>query len=180
MKLLSMSLALFLGAVFATTTDAAPGGLKKDDESASLHRILNYDDIEAAETAELMCKILETFDNLGRKQNARDGFPGLDWSPLCDDFEPLDGFLCPTEVAVVAICSAKKPYENPAVKKNWCHPLFRMIEDSDSDRYGDCMKFCTKYVSAARGGCCAIDCTGVSDPPMQPTIDTVLDPNDGR
>jgi hypothetical protein len=55
MKLLSTSLALFLGAVLATITDAAPGGLKKNDESASLHRSLQLDDSEAAAAAECMC-----------------------------------------------------------------------------------------------------------------------------
>jgi hypothetical protein len=151
MKFLSMSLALFLGAALAATTDAAPAGLKKGGESASLHRFL-----EDIETAELMCKILETFDNLGRKQNARDGFPGLDWSPLCDDFQPLDEFLCPTEDAVAAICSAKNPDKNPAVQNNWCLPFFAFIDGDE--RRGDCIKFCTNYVSTARGGCCDIDC----------------------
>jgi hypothetical protein len=56
MKLISTSLALFLGAVLATTTDAAPVGLKKDGESASLHRSLQLDDSEAAAAAECMCK----------------------------------------------------------------------------------------------------------------------------
>jgi hypothetical protein len=43
-----------LGAVFATTTTDALRRLKKDDESGFLHRILNYDDIEASETANLV------------------------------------------------------------------------------------------------------------------------------
>jgi hypothetical protein len=152
MKLLSMPLALFLGVVLTTTTDAAPVGLKTDGESASFHRSLQVD----GETADLLCKILETFDNLGRKQNARDSFPGLDWSPLCDDFQPLDEFLCPTEDAVAAICSAKNPDKNPAVQQNWCLPFFGII--AGDERRGDCIKFCTNYVSTARGGCCDIDC----------------------
>jgi hypothetical protein len=152
MKLHSMSLGLFFGAVLTATTNAAPVGLQRHGELPSRHRSMEVD----GETAEFMCKILETFDNLGRKQNARDGFPGLDWSPLCDDFQPLDEFLCPTEDAVAAICSAKNPDKNPAVKKNWCLPFFEVI--TGDERRGDCVKFCTNYVSTDRGGCCDIDC----------------------
>jgi hypothetical protein len=158
MKLLSMSLALF----FSAGMDAAPVGLKKGVESASLHRSLGG--IET--TAELMCKILETFDNLGRKQNARDGFPGLDWSPLCDDFQPLDAFLCPTDDAVSLICSAKNPDKNPAVRENWCRPVFAFIDGDE--RRGDCIKFCTNYVSNARGGCCDIGCEISNDGTYDP------------
>jgi uncharacterized surface protein with fasciclin (FAS1) repeats len=163
MKLHFMSLALL-----AIATDAAPGGFKKDGESASLHRSLELDDSEAAVAAEDMCKSLETFDNMGRGENNDNIVAGLSWIPLCDDFEPLNDSLCPTENAVAAICSAEKPYENPAVRKNWCHPLFELIEDSD--RYDSCMTFCTNYVSAARGGCCDFRCAGTIEPPTQPTI----------
>ena len=150
MKLLSMSLALFFGAVLAITTDAAPGGLKKDGESSSVHRSL-----DAAADAEAMCTSLETFDGLGRGENNRPadaGFPGLDWSHCGGGNN-----LCPTEDAVAAICSAKEPLENPAVKKNWCIPSFAIIEDVG--RRTDCVKWCTNYVSVARGDCCNIDCT---------------------
>ena len=100
----------------------------------------------------LSCHILYSQNNL----RAKDGFPGLTWSPLCDEFDPLDDFLCPTEDAVGAICSANKPYENPAVLKNYCIPTFSILE---SDRGDECIMFCANYVSAARGGCCDIDCT---------------------
>jgi hypothetical protein len=52
MKVVSTSLALFLGAVLATTIAAAPGGLKKDGESASLHRSLQLDDSESSDASE--------------------------------------------------------------------------------------------------------------------------------
>jgi hypothetical protein len=77
---------------------------------------------------------------------------GLNWAPLCDDFDPLDDYLCPGEEEVADICLAKLPLENPAVRNNWCIPVFGAIEDLD--RRTDCIKFCTNYVSAARGDCC--------------------------
>jgi hypothetical protein len=125
MKLLSMSLAIFCDTALATTTDTAPGGLKKDGESASLHRSLSSDDSEANVTAKHMCKIFETFDNMGREENNDISIPGLSWSPLRDDFDPRDDFLCPTEDVVAAICSAQKLYENPAVQKSWCYTLLK-------------------------------------------------------
>jgi hypothetical protein len=142
MKPLSMSLALFLGAVMAITTDAA------------VHRTLDY-------AAEAMCNTLEMFDGLGRGENNKptaDGFPGLDWTH-CDGNNSPNEDLCPTEDAVTAICSAKNPLKNPAVKKNWCIPTFAIIDDDD--RRADCVKWCTNYVSAARGDCCdiSIDCS---------------------
>jgi hypothetical protein len=106
-----VSLALFLGAVLATTTDAYYIGLKKDGESVSLHRSLEVD----SETTELLRK----FDNLGRgENNFRDkhGFPD----------EPLEDFLCPT---VAAICSAKNPDLNPTIKKNRCISFLGTIEE---------------------------------------------------
>jgi hypothetical protein len=151
MKLLSMSLALFFGAVLAITTDAAPSGLKKDGESASVHRsLLPLPDLTAAE---VMCETLETFEGLGRGVNNIRNKDGLDWSH-CGGTEDL----CPTEDAVEAICLAKSPLLNPAVKKNWCIPTFASI--GDEDRRTDCVKWCTNYVSAARGDCCDIssDC----------------------
>jgi hypothetical protein len=179
MKLLSMSLALFLGTILVTT-DAAPRGLNKDDNSVSLGRFLmgmgnkdsggKTDDKTGAEDdktddcegldysffAESTCSMLESFENMGSDENRITVDGRQSWSQLCDDFEPINEFVCPTEDAVAAICSAKFPDENPAVQKNWCIPAFEMLEDEE--RRDDCIKFCTDYVSAARGGCCDIDC----------------------
>jgi uncharacterized surface protein with fasciclin (FAS1) repeats len=121
-----------------------------------------------AEFAELTCKILETFDNLGRDENNIRQRDGLVWSTLCDDFNPLDTLLCPFPENVEAICSEKKPYENPAAKEWWCTPLYGVIEDVD--RRNDCIKYCTNYVSEARGGCCNIDCgEEIPSPTIAPT-----------
>jgi hypothetical protein len=113
-------------------------------------------------SAEFTCNILETFDNLGpiEKNNIAGG--GLDWSPPCDAFELWDKYLCPQEEELKAIRSAKFPLKNPAVKKNWCIPIYGEMEDAE--RRDDCIKFCTNFVSAARGDCCGVEeCT--SAPP---------------
>jgi hypothetical protein len=100
----------------------------------------------------LTCNILETFDNLGRNGNGH----RPEWSALCDGHNPSAAPLCPFPDNVAGICSEKKPYENPAAKEWWCMPLYGVIEDVD--RRNDCIKYCTNYVSEARGGCCNIDC----------------------
>jgi hypothetical protein len=155
MQLLSMYLALFLATILATT-DAVARGSKNTvaardedlvDPRPSFRELGFF--IEDS-FAELTCKMLETFDNMGRDEN-KFGV-GLNWAPLCDDFDPLDDYLCPGEEEVADICLAKLPLENPAVRKNWCIPVFGAIEDLD--RRTDCIKFCTNYVSAARGDCC--------------------------
>jgi hypothetical protein len=153
MKLVSMSLALFFGAVLAITTDAAPGGLKKDGESASVHRSL--DSVAELAAAEAMCTTLETFDGLGRGENKK----GLDWTHCDGNNNSPNEDLCPTNDAVAAICSAKNPLLNPAVKKNWCIPSFAILDNDD--RRADCVLWCTNYVSAARGDCCDMDCTSI-------------------
>jgi hypothetical protein len=110
------------------------------------------DAVGHAESAELFCQILETFDTMGRDGNG----DGLHWSALCDGYDAWDMVLCPPPESVEAICLENKPYNNRAVKTNWCIPLFGSIEDVD--RSADCIKFCTNFVSEARGGCCNIDC----------------------
>jgi hypothetical protein len=155
MKIISLYLALFLGTILVTT-DAAPRGSDKALGKPSLRHLNDYDAEGHAEFAELTCNILETFDNLGRDENNIRQKDGLVWSPLCDDFNPLDPLLCPFPDNVAGICSEKKPYENPAAKEWWCMPLYGVIEDVD--RRNDCIKYCTNYVSEARGGCCNIDC----------------------
>jgi hypothetical protein len=166
-----MYLALFFGTILATT-DADLRGLNEDDAAlASLLSSFNDMNLEYPPLmfpepedgdgfAELTCKILETFDSLGRGEYRVARGP-LAWDHICADFEPWDEFLCPKAESMAEICSAKKPLENPAVKKNWCIPnYYGVIEDAE--RLDDCIKFCTHFVSAARGDCCgsgiAIDC----------------------
>jgi hypothetical protein len=157
MQLLSMYLSLFFGTILATTDAAVRGskntGAPRDEDLVDPRpssRALGY--MIEDSFAELTCNMLETFDNMGRDENNIRIKDGLVWDPLCDDFEPLDGYLCPGEEEVADICSAKFPLENPAVIKNWCIPVFGAIEDLD--RRADCIKFCAIYVSAARGDCC--------------------------
>jgi hypothetical protein len=145
-----MSLALFFVASLSvtTTTKADHDNNNFDDD--------NLDgDFDIAEyIAEFTCKIFEVFDNMGRNEN-NPIEDGLNWDTLCDDFAPMDAFLCPYGEYVDAICLASKPLNNPAVKNNWCIPIFGVIKDVG--RRNDCIKFCTNYVSDARGGCCDID-----------------------
>jgi hypothetical protein len=148
MQLLPMYLALFLGTILATS-EASRDHEDLIDPRPSFRELGYYSE----DFVELTCNMLETFDSLGRNEN-RLPEGGLVWDHLCDEFDPLDEYLCPTEGFVEAICSANKPFENPAVKKNWCIPVFGAIEDTV--RRNDCIKFCTIYVSAARGDCCGI------------------------
>jgi hypothetical protein len=148
MQLVPMYLALFLGTILATTEATRDEDLVDPRPS---FRELGYSE---GSFVELTCNILETFDDLGRKENRLPG-KGLVWDHLCDEFDPLDEYLCPFGDTVEAICSATFPLKNPAVKKNWCIPFFGPIEDEE--RRNECIKFCTIYVSAARGDCCGID-----------------------
>jgi hypothetical protein len=154
MQLLSMYLALLFGTILATTV-AARGGLKKDHidlvdlRPSPVHELEGH--VGSSSSSELTCNILEAFDNMGRDENNAAG-GGLDWSTLCDDFEPLEELLCP--LAFDTICSENKPFGNPAAKKNWCTPIFADI--GNALRRAECIRFCTNYVSAARGDCCGI------------------------
>lgn len=103
---------------------------------------------------ETLCLILETFDNLGRKENNPPA-PGLNWDTLCDDFEPLAGILCPDAKDQKDICEHKHPELNPAVKEHYCGPL---MDGLVGDRFEECRLYCINYVSNARGGCCEIEC----------------------
>jgi hypothetical protein len=188
MQLLPMYLAFLFGtALLATTTDAAPRGSKKDDDSPSLGRIrmlmvgkhvggntdtdagtknggpkkmpkpLDDDDDANLPDAESTCNILEAFDNMGHDENKMVRADGqIKWKRLCDDFDSVDQMLCPTDDAVAAICAYQVPHNNPAVKHAWCIPVYGMMEDTE--RSAQCIKYCTNYVSAAKGGCCDIDC----------------------
>jgi hypothetical protein len=129
MKIVSLYFAIFLGALAVATT------------------VANH---------ELSCNIYETFDNMGRDENNIRQRDGLVWEPLCDDFDPVDPYVCPPPSIVAQICAAKLPYESPAVRKAWCIPMMSYF--GDEERRDDCIKYCTNYVSADRGGCCNIEC----------------------
>jgi hypothetical protein len=174
MRLLPMYLALFFGTLLATTADAAPRGSKEDDDSPSLGRIRMLMggkddgkndgpkkpkplDEHKYSDAESTCNMLEVYDNMGHDENKMVRADGeIKWKRLCDDFQPVDHMLCPTADAVAAICAAKVPDLNPAVKNAWCIPMYGMMEPVE--RSDECIKYCTNFISAAKGGCCDIDC----------------------
>lgn len=106
--------------------------------------------------AEFLCLLFEVFDELGRHENNDKDIPGLDWSSICDDMEGLDPYLCPSNATVQNLCSqAGRPELNPAIKAYYCIPLLQEINSTIStERFEDCVLYCTNYVSPARGGCC--------------------------
>jgi hypothetical protein len=106
-------------------------------------------------TSDVVCDMFSTFDNMGRGENNDPSTP-LDWPSLCDDFESLDPYLCPSGGDLNAICSHPKPQLNPSVKLNYCEPLFRDM--SNSATKNACIRMCINYVSKAEGNCCAFEC----------------------
>mmetsp|Transcript_573 Transcript_573/g.1092 ORF Transcript_573/g.1092 Transcript_573/m.1092 type:complete len:233 (-) Transcript_573:28-726(-) len=106
----------------------------------------------------LLCAMFETFDLNGRYENNDRTIPGFEWPTLCDDFEPLDPYLCPWDDVVDAICDRPHPDSNNAMRLGYCEPIASFIVDNDEYRDG-CIKWCINYVSQNRGGCCdAMSC----------------------
>lgn len=101
---------------------------------------------------EVVCDMLQAFERNGRDENQLGDMP--DWPPLCDDFESIDKYVCPSSFE--QICSHSRPHLNPAVRINYCEPLFAGMEDLD--RRDECTHFCINFVSQDRGGCCDIQC----------------------
>jgi hypothetical protein len=103
----------------------------------------------------ILCDILQAFNNMGRDENNDQSTP-LDWASLCDDFDPVDSYLCPNLDQLSEICAHPKPYLNPAVKENYCEPMFASISDSTAQTM--CTRMCINYVSKSRGNCCDLEC----------------------
>lgn len=103
----------------------------------------------------ILCDILQAFDKTGRDEN--DKTTPLDWSSLCKDFEPVSSYLCPDQLSLTNICDHPHPQLNPAVKLNYCEPLFAVIADATTQ--AKCVRACINYVSQDEGGCCDIACT---------------------
>ena len=106
-------------------------------------------------TSDVVCDMFSTFDNMGRGENNDPSTP-LDWPSLCDDFESLDPYLCPSGGDLNAVCSHPKPQLNPSVKLNYCEPLFSDM--SNSATKDACVRMCINYVSKAEGNCCGFEC----------------------
>jgi len=118
------------------------------------------------DAANFMCKLFESFDNLGRHENNDKSVPGLAWSTICDDLEGLDPVLCPTSDEADAICAdGKFPDLNPAVRKYYCEPLLEPLlsDNTPTAWYDDCLLYCTNFVSNARGGCCELECPNATN-----------------
>ncbi|KAL7571255.1 hypothetical protein ACA910_008910 [Epithemia clementina (nom. ined.)] len=104
-----------------------------------------------------LCHMWEVFHNMGRRHENRHG-DGFEWHDLCNDFEPLNGWLCPPEDIVANdICHHPRPHLSTAVRTLYCRPLTSFIIDNDSYR-DKCERWCTNYVSQDLGHCCGISC----------------------
>jgi hypothetical protein len=120
----------------------ATGKNGKAGSSAEEEEDDDDDDFKGIEEAETLCLMFETFDNVGGKN-------------ACDDFDPLDVFLCPDDDAVEDICDENKPHKNKAVKSTYCEPLFEDLEEGRAD---NCTMYCTGYVSKKKDDCCDLAC----------------------
>ena len=110
-----------------------------------------------AEQVEDLCTLWEVFDNMGRAENDNLTIPGFEWADLCDDFEPMNAWLCPSvDVVQDGICSHRRPWLNPAIREHYCAPLLETLPLGP--RREACETWCTNYVSKDRGDCCDIQC----------------------
>ena len=110
-----------------------------------------------AEQVENLCTLWEVFDNMGRAENDNPAIPGFEWPDLCDDFEPMNAWLCPSsDVVQEGICSHRRPWLNPAIREHYCGPLMEALPPGS--RSEACETWCTNYVSQDRGDCCDIQC----------------------
>ena len=111
----------------------------------------------SSENVEDLCTLWEVFDNMGRAENNNREIPGFEWNLLCDDFVPLQNWLCPSEdIVEEGICSHRRPWLNPAIREHYCSPLVDLMPEGP--RRESCETWCTNYVSQDRGDCCNIDC----------------------
>lgn len=111
----------------------------------------------SAEHAEAVCNLFEVFDNMGRRENNDRSIPGFEWRSLCDDFSPLNDWLCPSqEVVQEGICSHRRPWLNPSIREHYCGPILRDMQSGP--RRDSCETWCTNYVSKDRGDCCDVHC----------------------
>ena len=101
--------------------------------------------------------LFEVFDNMGRAENDNLAIPGFEWADLCDDFRPMNAWLCPSEDVIQdGICSHKRPWLNPSIRLHYCGPLLAAMPAGP--RRDSCETWCTNYVSQDRGNCCDFHC----------------------
>lgn len=93
---------------------------------------------------------------MGRRENLVVGTTSFDWTTLCDDFQPLDKYVCPNNEQVQHICEHSGAYFVPGVRFNYCRPLFETIEDEDLREA--CERWCINYVAKDQGDCCRFTC----------------------
>ena len=110
-----------------------------------------------AEDVEDLCTLWEVFDNMGRAENDNPAIPGFEWANLCDDFNPMNDWLCPSDDIVQdGICTHGRPWLNPAIRIHYCAPLMEALPAGP--RRDACETWCTNYVSQDRGDCCNFEC----------------------
>jgi hypothetical protein len=138
---------------FKTKKDLPPTlkAKSKGKSSSCEYDAFDQDDLED------ICRLFQVFDNMGRDENNDPTIAGFEWFDLCDDFDPLDSWLCPSDTVVQeGICSHKRPRLNPAIRLHYCGPLLESLTDETLRE--SCETWCTNYVSQDRGDCCDIAC----------------------
>mmetsp|Transcript_37043 Transcript_37043/g.81202 ORF Transcript_37043/g.81202 Transcript_37043/m.81202 type:complete len:113 (-) Transcript_37043:242-580(-) len=110
-------------------------------------------------TAEAKCAVFKAFVSAEREMptggpdrmlNLKDG------GVLCEAFDTVNPFVCPSSSRAAKICSEPRPEKNPAVKELYCEPMFRDMCDSEEREV--CTRTCIQYVSQANGDCCGMEC----------------------
>mmetsp|Transcript_19618 Transcript_19618/g.42745 ORF Transcript_19618/g.42745 Transcript_19618/m.42745 type:complete len:223 (-) Transcript_19618:250-918(-) len=128
---------------------------KEDKRSCKSHKKSN----KKSMTAEAKCAVFKAFVSAEREMptggpdrmlNLKDG------GVLCEAFDTVNPFVCPSSSRAAKICSEPRPEKNPAVKELYCEPMFRDMCDSEEREV--CTRTCIQYVSQANGDCCGMEC----------------------
>mmetsp|Transcript_19138 Transcript_19138/g.31730 ORF Transcript_19138/g.31730 Transcript_19138/m.31730 type:complete len:191 (-) Transcript_19138:33-605(-) len=107
---------------------------------------------------ETICRSLDTFDNAVRFNRGSDSSKDT-WKAKCDEFDPIDDLVCPTQDCIDHFCDVYnplRPHLNPTVRKNYCEQFFGLL--LDDKRRTQCTNHCVNYVSQDRGACCDWSC----------------------
>ena len=116
---------------------------------------------------ESLCRVWSVYDNVVRFN--RVGADKSTWMEGCDELEPMQDVLCPSEPVVDTFCAGPlKSDLNPVVRQNYCQPLFAGMFNSTQAE--TCVDHCVNYVSQDRGSCCGWQCPESLAPSGSPTV----------
>jgi len=162
MKLTTTATTLLLLSLHDLSSGARPvrGSAKNLDDTISPARVLSGKGGKGGKGGgkckdlETMCTMWQVFANTVRYNHV--GPDRFAWWDACDEFEPFDEYLCPSESGVATICQDKCPDLNPAVNYTYCQPLLEELPEGQFKK--DCIAHCVNYISKARGDCCEFQC----------------------